>query len=408
MCAKFLRGVLAAALALSLVPALAFADGGMTTFSGYSLRVYREESYGLQPNGEESMDGCHLELTLTFDEALVLSDAEAAAASFVTASGVSVMDFSNPTVSVSGKTLVMDASITYMPGGVLAFDMSEIAGLTCGGKAVEWPSTWKTVVPTGLEFHVVEVNLGTATTPASTTIQVDKSAVVRSMNHILWTSNGTSILQRTGTAQTTAAHHHNYWMFTLATSAYYIGVQPEFDDYTVTWEDDTVTITANEAVEGEYLGIYNYDDNFLQEYGFTLSDTVSGMAVQVGTGLRVDDEATEGSASDEGGSDVSGSDEGGSKASGSNVSVSLSKPVIKKLTVGKKKLKVKWNRTGATKYKVSWRVKGAKNWNTCSVSGTSVTLKKLKAGKKYQVKVTAIAGSKKKTSAIKLSKKIKK
>ena len=59
----------------------------------------------------------------------------------------------------------------------------------------------------------------------------------------------------------------------------------------------------------------------------------------------------------------------------------------------KKKLTVKWAKVsgGVTKYQVRYRVKGTKKWKTTAAkaSKASVTLKKLKSGKKYQVQVRA-------------------
>ena len=85
---------------------------------------------------------------------------------------------------------------------------------------------------------------------------------------------------------------------------------------------------------------------------------------------------------------------------------------IKKLTIKSgKKMRVLWSKvTKAKKYVVYYRVKGKTKWKTKTVTAKhhAVTLKKLKKGKKYQVRVVA----KKDTttlcrSSIKLSKKIK-
>ena len=90
------------------------------------------------------------------------------------------------------------------------------------------------------------------------------------------------------------------------------------------------------------------------------------------------------------------------------------KPVIKSLKAGKGRLTVtlKGKRTaGVTKYKVQYRVKGAKKWTTKTVkaSGTKIVLKKLKKGRRYQVRVSAVkdGGISSKYSKVKTSKKIK-
>ena len=259
---------------------VAHAQEDPVTFSSYSLQANRLESMGTPPNGTSGTDGCSVEIDFVFDDELELTDAKAAAASFQVGDTLTVQPLSYPEVQVRGNVLEYTAGVTFMPGGIITFKPATIEGVTCGGKPVCIAEDFMTVVPTGLRFHVTELKTGTETEPASVTIEIDKSAVVRSMNHILWTSNGESLYEGTGTAQTTAAHHHNYWSFTLKDSADFIKAGFSADGYSVTVQDDTVTLKANKAVPGEYLGIYNYDDNFLKQYGFALSDHVSGLAPQ--------------------------------------------------------------------------------------------------------------------------------
>lgn len=264
-----------------LTSAVYAANTDRVTFTSYNMYAYRSENMGTPPNGAAGTDDCYIRIEAEFPEDLLLTDGDAAAKSFVVKSGSSVVTGSYKSVSVKGKKMILDIGVTYMPGGVISFDTDEIRGLSCGGKTVYWPEDFITVVPTGLQFHVISVTVGTDTQPASTTIEIDHSANVRSMNHILWTSNGQSLKDGIGTDQTSPAHHHLFWNFTLATSAEFIksGIG-SLDGYTVSIKDDTVTLTAVKASEGEYLGIYNYDDNFLKEYGFTLADSVTGLPPQ--------------------------------------------------------------------------------------------------------------------------------
>ena len=73
--------------------------------------------------------------------------------------------------------------------------------------------------------------------------------------------------------------------------------------------------------------------------------------------------------------------------------ISPKKAVISKVFVGKKKMTVKIKykvaSTGGTKYQIAYKVKGAKKWNYTTTSKQSKVIKKLKKGKKYQVKVRA-------------------
>jgi len=88
------------------------------------------------------------------------------------------------------------------------------------------------------------------------------------------------------------------------------------------------------------------------------------------------------------------------------------KAAIKSLTVGTKKVTVKMNSkvsaTGGTKYKIAYKVKGASTWKYTTTTAQSKTIKNLKKGKTYQIKVQAMKGDYKGSwSAIKTTKKIK-
>jgi hypothetical protein len=88
-----------------------------------------------------------------------------------------------------------------------------------------------------------------------------------------------------------------------------------------------------------------------------------------------------------------------------------------KLSSGKKQLKVTWKAAAAaqkiSKYQVQYRIKGTSKWTTKTVGKkTSYTIKNLKPGKKYQVKVQSykiVSGKKYYSlwSAVKTSKNIK-
>lgn len=65
------------------------------------------------------------------------------------------------------------------------------------------------------------------------------------------------------------------------------------------------------------------------------------------------------------------------------------KGAIKSLKAGKKKMTVKVKAQSGAKYQIAYKVKGAKKYKTVKVSSTSKTIKKLKKGKTYTVKVRA-------------------
>jgi hypothetical protein len=90
------------------------------------------------------------------------------------------------------------------------------------------------------------------------------------------------------------------------------------------------------------------------------------------------------------------------------------KTKISKVTPSKKKLKLTWKKvSGVTKYEIQYRVKNAKAWKkkTASAKSKSLTIKKLKKGKIYQVRIRSyqtVSGVKYYSawSAVKKSKKI--
>ena len=92
------------------------------------------------------------------------------------------------------------------------------------------------------------------------------------------------------------------------------------------------------------------------------------------------------------------------------------KAVVAKANAGKKKLTVKAKtkvaKTGGTMYQIQYRVKGTSKWKTKKTKKQSLTIKKLKKGKKYQVRIRAFKKVGKKTyygawSKVKTTKKIK-
>ena len=69
------------------------------------------------------------------------------------------------------------------------------------------------------------------------------------------------------------------------------------------------------------------------------------------------------------------------------------KAVISKAVPGKKQIKVtmgtKVSATGGSTYQIKYRVKGASKWKTVTTTSKTKTIKNLKKGKKYQIKVRA-------------------
>lgn len=94
-----------------------------------------------------------------------------------------------------------------------------------------------------------------------------------------------------------------------------------------------------------------------------------------------------------------------------NYTINPAKPAIKKIKSSKRKMKVymttKPGSNGAEYYKISYRQKGTSTWKSTTATSSSKTIKGLKKGKRYYVKVCAYTGSyKSDDSTTKLSKKI--
>jgi hypothetical protein len=76
-------------------------------------------------------------------------------------------------------------------------------------------------------------------------------------------------------------------------------------------------------------------------------------------------------------------------------SILPTKVLVKKVTAGKKKIKVTWQKAKTAQkisnYQVRYRIKGTSKWKTTTVSAKikSLTINKLKKGKTYQIQMRA-------------------
>ncbi len=259
-----------------------------------TAKAWRESQYGTPPNGTPIDDkdgtdsGMHVKVTFSFDDEVVISDADALLSSMNLKTTLREAGY---TATAEGNNLIVDITASYaLFAGKIASDGGDLAGITVGGSPVKL-SSFATLADTGLAFEPVSMTVGTDTEPASTTFEVTHCADVRSMNHIVWLTNGgsgtlgKSILANTGEAtQSTVAHHHKWYEFTPATSAYYIvdGGSSALDEagYTLTDnQDGTFTITAKENKAGEILSADNYTDSFFHKTGLALGEDVTGVSM---------------------------------------------------------------------------------------------------------------------------------
>ena len=276
-----------------------------------SVAGYREAEYGTPPNGTAADGdvpaGMHVLITLTFDGEVAVTDADALLESLdVQFNGTSILESSNVSgyeVTADGTSLLIDFTLYYaayagrVTLAAVDTDTNLLSGVTADGKDIEFAG-FTTLVDTGLAFEAIEVVEGDAAsgTAASTTFVVTSSALIRSMNHVVWLTSagsddgtGSSIIANSGDySQSTVAHHHKFWSFTLADSAAYIvdGGASTLAAYGYTLTDNgdgTFTITADTAVDGEILWATTYTDSFFNATGLAYGQDVEGVEMPEAT-----------------------------------------------------------------------------------------------------------------------------
>ncbi len=252
--------------------------------TGVEAAAWREASYGNPPEGDSSNAGQHATITLAFDGPVVISDADALLASM----NISCSGNTTWTAKADGNNLVLDTTLGFaLMGGYATVsataDNGILSGVSVNGCNVKLDAV-ETLVDTGLTFEVVSVKAGTATECASTTYKVTHGANVRSMNHVVWMSNGASILSNEGggASQSTTAHHHMWYQFTATDSASSIQSNAaealDAAGYTVTCDEGTFTITAKTAKAGEVLSADTYTNSFFNKTGLKYGEDVKGVA----------------------------------------------------------------------------------------------------------------------------------
>lgn len=269
--------------------------------TGYSVSPKQDGEHTNPPFGSmrDMMNptGFHDDITITFEDAVTITDPAALASSIaINAASVSGGDLSKVTYTANGNSLVISVPFTYMPGGVIGVsgtntETNLLAGIKVGSYEQIAAPNITTVSPTGLEITMVSCSAGTGSTCASTTYEVSNESMCRCMNHVVFMSNGKSIIPSSATAdypypgltQSTAAHHHMWeWM-----SAGYSAKQVQSNavsslkaqGYTITYDENagTFTITDNAPVYGEVITAAVYDDDFMQANNLTISNEVKNV-----------------------------------------------------------------------------------------------------------------------------------
>lgn len=255
------------------------------------VTCYREAQYGNPPEGDSSDAGQHILATVTYDDDVILTDAEAAAEAITYQLQGVTTNWTDVTVSAEGNKLLVDGTISFAAyGGVIDLSCEGIPGVTVGGQMAKIDPV-KTVAATGLAIEPVEIKEASSIAPAESTYQVTSGANLRSMNHVVWLTNkgsedGTSAailpFETNIVDQSTPAHHHTWFNFTRTMSANSIvGNTTKLNaaGYTVTLgEDGQFTIKANEVTPGEIISADVLDDLYMHANGLKFKSEVKGIA----------------------------------------------------------------------------------------------------------------------------------
>lgn len=139
-----------------------------------------------------------------------------------------------------------------------------------GNEAVKWTDI-ETYVTLGIKLSN-KATAGTDTTAASTVVTVDHKANMRGMYHVLFLSNGKPILDVDQTSfyggEVTSHAHAFYTSITKeaiaknVATAFNNAAQKQGKEYTATYnEDNTFTVTANNAAKGEKITVVMFEGN---------------------------------------------------------------------------------------------------------------------------------------------------
>lgn len=278
-------GTAIAAVALSL----AFAPNAFAaTMTGYDL--YTESTGDLDQ---------HVILKLNYDAPVAVDEEAYLMDGFtieIAGYDITSDSYYRPvTAEADGNTLILDiagvtsydeegnpvAGFTAQYGGVINVEGAP-AGVTAGGQAVPAVDIY-TVIPTGVHISMDENTEGTNNLSAV----VDGDANVRGMVHIALydTSTGSWIPVNSSTTAgnlgvgTYTTHAHNFTALTTADYAASIAGFSLPAGYAITANGSNLQVTGP---AGSQLHLYVFDDEMLQELGWTFSGVVSSDGVMDG------------------------------------------------------------------------------------------------------------------------------
>jgi hypothetical protein len=286
-----------------------------------------------------------------------------------------------------------------------------------------------TIQPTGLALEKTAGTLGTTGTPASVTYRISSLPLVRSMNFLRFAADGVPV----GASGYFTIHSHTFYAMDAATHVASLVTAANIATFDAAGYiladngDGSFTVTAKVAKAGESLdwAVWAYPYRSAADAKLDLAKAIKTSAASDAVkaeayNLIKDPAATveqiagiienlgkgaEDTNKNDDGKDVNKKPDTTANPDNSKVtdkdtankvtqtSVALKKISITKVKVGKKRIKITWKKAATAQningYQIRYKVKGASKWKTKTVSAKkqSLTIKKLKKGKKYQIKV---------------------
>lgn len=242
-------------------------------------------SYSLATNHGGATDGAatptddqYVILSLHYDEALTITDADALNASLLSA-GMYTANAGNKFKSIDAslsqdcKTLIINCHIKFAPfnGALNVPDIAALDGIkTAAGGAPVRISALTPVphVPNGIKYQTTDQTPATDTVKASVTTKVTiPSSATRAMVHVMLLKNGLPAYELNANHANCETHDHDYLNMTAAkylsmcytaatdekaASGWFISSYPDYDFAT---SGDTITVTAKNSTAGDVLDL---------------------------------------------------------------------------------------------------------------------------------------------------------
>ena len=229
----------------------------ITDYDGYTERDENNQVNSGMGEGDEQI----LNLSLTFAEPMKITDKEALIKELKVKFGNPVYEPADVSLSQDGKTLnvvVKGWAAAYSGQVTIMGVMNNLVSADGNKEAVTEISF---IVPNGVKTEVKKQVIADEKTNASvsTKLSVDKETT-RGMVHIVLLKNGKPAAETNSYGGNFVAHYHDYMNLTAEKYAgMFLGFWKNSnlaDDYTLSVDGDTVTVTANSSEPGDVLELH--------------------------------------------------------------------------------------------------------------------------------------------------------